>query len=45
MRIEFMAPEELKREKDSRADVQDGLHARACTGGSIALAESMHLRT
>ena len=40
MRIEFMAPEELKREKDFRVDVQSGVHARACTGGSIALAES-----
>jgi len=40
VRIEFMAPEELKREKDFRVDVQGGLHARACTGGSIALAES-----
>jgi len=40
MRIEFMAPEELKREKDFRVDVQNGIHARACTGGSIALAES-----
>jgi toxin FitB len=39
MRIEFMAPEELKREKDFRVDVQNGIHARACTGGSIALAE------
>lgn len=40
MRIEFMAPEELKREKDFRVDVQNGIHACACTGGSIALAES-----
>jgi nucleotidyltransferase AbiEii toxin of type IV toxin-antitoxin system len=40
MRIEFMAPEELKREKDFRVDVQNGIHARACTGGSIAIAES-----
>ena len=40
MRIEFMAPEELKREKDFRVDVQNGIHARACTGGSIALAQS-----
>ena len=40
MRIEFMAPEELKREKDFRVDVQSGVHARACTGGAIALAES-----
>jgi hypothetical protein len=37
MRIEFMAPEEYKRDKDFRVDIQDGVHARACTGGSIAL--------
>jgi hypothetical protein len=29
MRIEFMAPEELKRPTDSRGDVQKGIHARA----------------
>src|SRR5438445_3085815 len=40
MRIEFMAPEEFKREKDFRIDVDKGVHARACTGGSIAIAES-----
>jgi hypothetical protein len=40
MRIEFMAPEEFKREKDIRVDVDKGIHARACTGGSIAVAES-----
>lgn len=40
MRIEFMAPEELKREKDFRVEVQNGIHARACTGGTIAIAES-----
>jgi len=40
MRIEFMAPEELKRRNDFRVEVQEGVHARACTGGSIALAES-----
>lgn len=40
MRIEFMAPEEFRREKDFRVDIQDGVHARACTGGSIALAQS-----
>ena len=40
MRIEFMAPGELKRKKDFRVDVQTGIHARACTGGSIAIAES-----
>ncbi len=40
MRIEFMAPEEFKRPADFRVDVQDGVHARACAGGTIALAES-----
>ena len=40
MRIEFMAPDELKRHNDFRVDVQDGVHARACVGGSIALAQS-----
>lgn len=40
MRIEFMAPEEFKREKDFRVDVEVGIHARALTGGSIAIAES-----
>ncbi|MGB2678392.1 MAG: hypothetical protein WAN12_15005 [Candidatus Acidiferrum sp.] len=40
MRIEFMAPEEYRREKDFRVHIQDGVHARACTGGSIALAQS-----
>ncbi len=44
MRIEFLAPEEYKREKDFRVDIQDGVHARACTGGSIAVAQS-DLRT
>jgi hypothetical protein len=40
MRIEFLAPEEFKRPTDFRVDVQQGIHARACTGGTIALAES-----
>ena len=40
MRIEFMAPEEFKREKDFRVEIEKGIHARACTGGSIAIAES-----
>ena len=35
-----MAPEEFKRPTDFRVDVQQGIHARGCTGGSIALAES-----
>jgi len=40
MRIEFMAPEEFKRERDIRVDVEKGIHARACAGGSIAIVES-----
>ena len=44
MRIEFMAPEEFKRERDIRVDVEKGVHARACTGGSIAIAESAVLK-
>ena len=36
MRIEFLAPEEFKHHKDIRLDIQNGVHARACTGGSIA---------
>ncbi len=40
MRIEFMAPEEFKREKDFRVDIDKGVHARFCTGGSIAISES-----
>jgi hypothetical protein len=40
MRIEFMAPEEFKRSTDFRVDIQEGIHARACTGGTIAIAES-----
>jgi nucleotidyltransferase AbiEii toxin of type IV toxin-antitoxin system len=40
MRVEFMAPEEFKRDKDFRVDIEDGIHARFCTGGSIAIAES-----
>lgn len=40
MRIEFMAPEEYKREKDFRVEIQEGVHARGCTGGSIAVAQS-----
>lgn len=39
MRVEFMAPEEFKREKDFRVEVQDGVHARALVGGSIAIRE------
>jgi Nucleotidyl transferase AbiEii toxin, Type IV TA system len=40
MRIEFMAPEEYKRAADFRVEVQKGIHARACTGGTIAIAQS-----
>ncbi|HET8924123.1 MAG TPA: hypothetical protein VFN26_14135 [Candidatus Acidoferrum sp.] len=40
MRIEFMAPDEFKRRHDFRVDIQEGVHARACTGGSIALEQS-----
>lgn len=40
MRIEFMAPEEFKRNKDFRVDIDNGVHARSCVGGSIAVVES-----
>ena len=40
MRIEFMAPAYYKRPNDFRVDIQPGIHARACEGGSIAIAES-----
>jgi hypothetical protein len=40
MRIEFMAPAQYKRDKDFRVDIQDGVHARACAGGAIALIQS-----
>lgn len=40
MRIEFMAPEEFRRAKDIRVDIQPGVHGRACVGGIIALQES-----
>lgn len=40
MRIEFMAPAELKRQNDFRVDVQQRVHARACDGGTIVIAES-----
>jgi hypothetical protein len=40
MRFEFMAPEEFKRHNDIRVDIQRGVHARACTGGSIAVEQS-----
>lgn len=40
MRIEFMAPHELRRKRDFRVDIERGLHARECFGGGIALRES-----
>lgn len=40
MRIEFLAPAELQRKNDFRVDVQEGLHGRACAGGSIVVAET-----
>jgi hypothetical protein len=41
MRIELMAPEEFKRYKDFRVDIDEEVHARSCVGGSIAVAESI----
>jgi len=40
MRVEFMAPREHKRANDFRVDIENGLHARECLGGTIALHES-----
>jgi hypothetical protein len=40
MRVEFMAPHELKRGSDFRVAIEKGLHARECLGGTIALQES-----
>ena len=40
MRVEFMAPHELKRKKDFRVEIERGLHARECFGGGIAMRES-----
>jgi len=40
MRVEFMAPHELKRGNDFRVEIEKGLHARECLGGTIALQES-----
>lgn len=40
MRVEFMAPRELKRENDFRVTIEKNLHARECLGGTIALQES-----
>ena len=35
-----MAPAEFARKDDIRVDVQDGVHGRACIGGSIVLVET-----
>jgi hypothetical protein len=40
MRIEFLAPHEFARKDDIRVDVQDGVHGRACVGGSIVVVET-----
>jgi hypothetical protein len=40
MRIEFMAPAEFARKDDIRVDVQEGVHGRACVGGSIVLVQT-----
>lgn len=40
MRIEFMAPAEFARRDGIRVDVQNGVHGRACVGGSIVVVET-----
>lgn len=40
MRIEFMAPAEFVRRDGIRVDVQNGIHGRACVGGSIVVIET-----
>jgi hypothetical protein len=40
MRLEFLAPAELGRKDRMRVDVQDGIHGRACVGGSIVIVET-----
>lgn len=40
MRIEFMAPAEFVRNNEIRVDVQEGVHGRACDGGSIVVVET-----
>ena len=40
MRVELLAPAEYKRRNNFRVDLGDDVHARACSGGSIVLAES-----
>ncbi len=40
MRIEFMAPAEFVKKDGIRVDVQEGVHGRACIGGSIVVLET-----
>lgn len=40
IRIEFLASEREKRKSNIRVDIQDKIHARACTGAEIAIKES-----
>ena len=40
MRIEFLAPAEFARKNEIRVDVQNGVHGRACAGGSIVIVET-----
>jgi len=40
IRIEFMAPAEFARGDEIRVDVQNGVHGRACVGGSIVVVEA-----
>jgi hypothetical protein len=40
MRIEFMAPAEFARRDEIRVEVQNGVHGRACVGGSIVVVET-----
>jgi hypothetical protein len=40
MRIEFMAPAEFAQRDEIRVDVQNGVHGRACIGGSIVVVET-----
>ena len=40
MRVELLGPEEHSRQNDIRVDLGGNVHARACVGGTIVLAES-----
>ena len=40
MRVELLGPEEHQRQNDIRVDLGGNIHARACVGGTIVLAES-----